>query len=495
MIHRLLVLIVALFAVPAIGSEPPDLQDLPRELVEELSPAQRFHFMRALQRIRAPACDGTLAECVKDATDLARQASALAKEGKDSDAIVAQVRLADMPPPAVEVRAEAPAPRTLFKVPVGKSHARGSASAPVTIVAFSDYQCPFCSRAESTLSRLRQAYGDKLRIVAKHNPLPFHPRARPAALAALAAGRQGKYWEMHDRLFEDRNTLEDADLEAHAKAIGLNLKRFRKDLKDPKLAKMIEEDQALAQKLGAHGTPTFFINGWQLTGAQPEANFRELIDEALAGAEAVRARGVPADKVYAAIIADGVEGVAKPALKESVVVDFANPREAPSRGPANAKVVITMWTDFQCPFCARSQATLREIEKHYGKKVRIVVRHQPLPFHENAKRAALASMAAHEQGKFWAFHDLLYANQRELDDASLEKWAAQAGLDLGRFKAAIESGRYEAYVEADSKAGTDIGANGTPTFFINGHQLVGAQPFAAFQSVIDEELAKPKGRK
>ncbi|MGA9522467.1 MAG: thioredoxin domain-containing protein, partial [Myxococcaceae bacterium] len=473
MFPRLLLLAAALVTAPALGGEPPTLQDVPHEWVKDLSPAQRFHFMRALQRIRAPGCDGTLAECVRDATALARKAAELAGQGKDSAAIVEQVRLPPTPKPA----AEAPAPREVFKVPVGDSFVRGSAKASVTLVAFTDYQCPFCKRAERTVAALQEAYGDKVRVVVKHNPLPFHLRAEPTALAALAAGRQQKFWEMHDRLFADTDSkLEDADLEAHAKAIGLNLKRFRRDLKDPKLAKVIDEDQSLAADLGANGTPTFFINGWMLAGAQPEEKFRELIEAALVEAEKVRADGVPATALYEVIIAKGVERVPKSAPQEPVFVDIENPAEAPSRGPANAKVVITMWTDFECPFCNRSQATLKALEKQYGKKLRIVVRHQPLPFHPNAKHAAEASMAAHEQGKFWAFHDLLFENQRELDPESLEKWAKKAGLDLARFNAALESGRYRVYVETDSKAGNDVGAEGTPTFFINSRKIVGAMP-------------------
>jgi protein-disulfide isomerase len=122
--------------------------------------------------------------------------------------------------------------------------------------------------------------------------------------------------------------------------------------------------------------------------------------------------------------------------------------------------------------------------------VKVVFRHQPLPFHNNAKIAAEASMAAHDQGKFWQMHDKLFANQQALERASLEKYASELGLDMGKFKAALDSGKFTKRVEADSAAGAAVGANGTPTFFINGREFVGAQPFESFKNIIDEEVKK-----
>jgi protein-disulfide isomerase len=120
----------------------------------------------------------------------------------------------------------------------------------------------------------------------------------------------------------------------------------------------------------------------------------------------------------------------------------------------------------------------------------VAFKHQPLPNHPNAKLAAAASLAAHEQGKFWEFHDLLFANQRQLDRASLEGYAKQLGLNEARFKAALDSGKYDAQVTADSAEGARVGASATPTFFINGRPVVGAMPIDHFRRIIDEELKK-----
>jgi protein-disulfide isomerase len=384
---------------------------------------------------------------------------------------------------------------TVFKVPIDGSPAQGSADALVTLVEFSDYQCPFCSRANTTVEQLRKDYGSKLRVVMKENPLSFHPRAKPAAMAALAAGEQGKYWEMHDQLFANNKALEDADLEKYAKESGLDLTRWKADLSNPRLSALIDRDQALASKLGANGTPAFFINGRFLSGAQPADNFKAIIDEELGKAEALTRSGTPASQVYAAILAKGVEAAParnnnQPEAPAQAYRKVDVPADAPSFGPKNAKVTIVEWSDFQCPFCSRVGPTLKQIKETYAKDVRVVFRHQPLPFHQNAKIAAEASMAAHEQGKFWEMHDKLFGNQNALERASLERYAQELGLNVDQFKAALDSGKFRAKVEADAAAGTAVGANGTPTFFVNGREFVGAQPFESFKKIIEEEKVR-----
>jgi len=387
---------------------------------------------------------------------------------------------------------------TTFRVPLEESPSKGAATALVTLVEFSDYQCPFCSRGHNTVVQLQKDYGEKLRVVMKQNPLSFHNRAKPAALAALAAGEQGKYWEMHDKMFANQQGLEDSNLEQYAREIGLNVEKWKADMQSPKFQAQIDKEQALATSLGATGTPAFFINGKKLSGAQPIDNFKRIIDAELGKAQEMVKAGTPADQVYARIIEKGVtappaapqqpQQPAAPAPAAIRKVDV--PDDTPVRGPKAAKVTIVAWSDFQCPFCSRVVPTMKQIEDTYAKDVRIAFRHQPLPFHNNAKIAAEASMAAHEQGKFWPMHDKLFANQQALDRASIERYAQELGLDMGKFKAALDSNKFAKKVEADSADGMAVGANGTPTFFINGREFVGAQPFEAFKGMIDEEIKK-----
>ena len=169
-----------------------------------------------------------------------------------------------------------------YNVPLGESHTKGGDDALVTIVEWSDFQCPYCSRVGPTLDQLSKTYGDKVRVAFKHNPLGFHQRALPAALAAEAAGKQGKFWEMHDKLFANQKDLTDENFEAWAKELGLDVGQFKKDMADPKLKEKITSDQKVGAPIGVTGTPAFFINGRPLEGAQPFDAFKRIIDEELA---------------------------------------------------------------------------------------------------------------------------------------------------------------------------------------------------------------------
>ena len=175
-----------------------------------------------------------------------------------------------------------------------------------------------------------------------------------------------------------------------------------------------------------------------------------------------------------------------PLKAPKVAVDI--PAHSPTKGPANAPVTIVEFSEFQCPFCSRGANTVRDVLKEYEGKVRVVFRHKPLDFHKEAPLASEASMAANEQGKFWEYHDKLFANQKALFRSDLDKYAQEVGLDLEKFKSALDSRKYKSVVQQDEAYGGKIGVGGTPTFFINGRKLVGAQPITEFKKVIDFEL-------
>ena len=159
----------------------------------------------------------------------------------------------------------------------------GNAKAPVTLIEFSDYQCPYCGRVEPTLKRLRAAYGDKLRFVWKDFPLTqIHPLAFKAGEAAHCAGDQGKYWELHDVLFSKQTELQIDDLKRHALTLGLNADTFNQCLDSSKYAERVRDGVSEGGQLGVNSTPTIFINGRRLSGAQPYEAFAAIIDEELA---------------------------------------------------------------------------------------------------------------------------------------------------------------------------------------------------------------------
>ena len=162
---------------------------------------------------------------------------------------------------------------------------KGLDTALVTIVEISDFQCPFCSRVGPTVKQLVEAYPQDVRVVWANNPLPFHDKAKPAAKAAMAAHRQGKFWEMHDKLFANQGALSEENYRKWAGEIGLDLAKFAADMTDAAIEKQIDREQKVANALGARGTPAFFINGKLLSGAQPYDAFKREVDAALAGAK------------------------------------------------------------------------------------------------------------------------------------------------------------------------------------------------------------------
>jgi protein-disulfide isomerase len=221
---------------------------------------------------------GLLSACVSraDIEDLKKtQADILAKLDKMEKAAPA-VRPAAPPAPP-----PGPDPSKTYAVAVDGSAASGPEDAWVTVIEFSDFQCPFCERASKTMTELREQYGNDLRLVFKHNPLPFHSRAVPAALAAECARDQNKFWPMHDKLFLSTQALADSDFEGYAKGLGLDAKKFKVCLTTQKHKKRIDDDQAQARNFGARGTPTFFVNGHFISGAQRIETFKTLIDAEL----------------------------------------------------------------------------------------------------------------------------------------------------------------------------------------------------------------------
>jgi protein-disulfide isomerase len=172
-------------------------------------------------------------------------------------------------------------PKMNIQVDVGQAPWTGGEKAKVTIVEFSDFQCPFCSKGAKVVSEIKKKYGNKVKIAFKHFPLPMHNDAGPASEASMCVNEQGKFWKYHDVLFENQSKLTPADLEAHAKTAGADVKKFKECFDSKKYADFVKQDLAYGEKLGIRSTPTFVINGQLLSGALPLEQFSEIIDEEL----------------------------------------------------------------------------------------------------------------------------------------------------------------------------------------------------------------------
>jgi protein-disulfide isomerase len=305
---------------------------------------------------------------------------------------------------------------------------------------------------------------------------------------------------MHDKIFANQQTLDRPTYEKYAGELGLNMGKFKAALDAEKGKDGIQADAAAGGKIGARGTPAFFINGKFLSGAQPFEAFKAKIDVELKNAEALVAKGTPKAKVYDAIMKEakgdvpaapaGQAAEAEKTPDQDQTVFKVEAGDSQSKGPKNAPITMVIFSDFQCPFCKRVEPTLTQIEKEYGGKVRQVWKNYPLPFHNNAEPAAEAAMAAAAQGKFWEMHDKLFANNTALDRPSLEKYAQDMGLNMAKFKADLDGSKYKSVIESETKEGQAVGVNGTPAVFINGRKISGAYPFDMFKKITDEELAK-----
>ena len=208
----------------------------------------------------------------------------LASMREEIATVAAAVKAQPAPQPAAPTRPTArrgPDPNQRYSVNVKGSPAKGPDAAKVTVVEFSDFQCPFCSRVNPTMARIHEDYGDDVRIVFKHLPLRIHPKAPAAHAAAEAAHSQGRFWEMHDAIFADQAGMSPERYREYAEKIGLDLDRYDRDLEAGDVQKRVSGDSAEAEKLGVTGTPAFFVNGRFLSGAQPYESFKRLIDAEL----------------------------------------------------------------------------------------------------------------------------------------------------------------------------------------------------------------------
>ncbi|MGE0325049.1 MAG: DsbA family protein [Polyangiaceae bacterium] len=385
----------------------------------------------------------------------------------------------------------------------------GNPDALVTIVQFSDFQCPFCTRVEPTITKIKQDYGkENVRIVWMNMPLPFHQNARPAADAAQTVYKLGgndAFWKFHEKAFANQQALNDANYEAWAGEAGVDVNKFKAAMAAKTYSAAVDKQMEIAKANGANGTPAFRINGVTLSGAQPYEKFKEVIDAQLAEAKKLVASGVKRADVYPKLVAqnakaaptapDAPKKAERPEEDDKTVWKVPVEAHNPIKGAKDALVTIVIFSDYQCPFCKRVEDTMSQVEKTYGDDVRVVWKDNPLPFHPRAKPASvLARVAMEKKGNagYWAAHAALFESQPKLEDADLEAIAQKLGISWADVQKAIESGKYDKAIQADLELGQDVGARGTPHFFINGRRLSGAQPFEKFKSLIDEELGKAK---
>ncbi|HEU5077170.1 MAG TPA: thioredoxin domain-containing protein [Polyangiaceae bacterium] len=390
--------------------------------------------------------------------------------------------------------------RTVYRVPVDGSPAIGPDDAVVTIVEFSEFQCPFCRRVRPTLDKLRERFPNDVRVVFKHLPLPFHEHALPAARVSAEVFRtRGNvaFWEAAHELFE--GDLGDTQLIGAAARAGLPEAQARLALTGEAGQALVDADLNLAEDLQVRGTPHFFINGRRLAGARPYEEFEGMvlaaISEARQALESPAAASVTPASYYAHLM-QNADPLAGPKQLNDPVPEAGRP----SWGPERAPVVLHAFSDFECTFCARVEPTLAELLRLYPKELKIVWHNLPLPFHQNARAAAAAALEAHAQrgnAGFHKMHDLLFASHASqagpaLGADDLRRYATQLGLDLARFDEALARGRHDAAIDADIASANALGIDGTPGFVVGSWLTTGARPLRYLRALVDRSLAESR---
>jgi protein-disulfide isomerase len=356
----------------------------------------------------------------------------------------------------------------------------GDPNAPVTIVEYTDYQCPFCQRhVQETMPGILSDMIDTGRVhyVLKDLPLDnLHPEARTAALVARCAGEQDAYWPMHDAIFAETQSWSGqgeaaADLLISlASSLNLDEEDLNACVEEKRYADEIQANIDEANSMGASATPYFFINGMPIPGAQPYELFFYAVGLAEEG-----------------MLADAFE-TGEPDVSESF-----------SMGDPDAPVVIIEYTDFQCPYCSRHfEQTFSQIKENFVDEglVYYIFKDFPLTnIHPQAVKAAEAARCAGEQDFYLQMHGKLFSSQSEWSGNSNASevfitYAEDLGLDTDSFASCLESGQYEAAVMEDLDEGSQLGVNGTPAFFINGYSMSGAQPYQIFEQAINQFLAE-----
>ncbi|PNU20138.1 disulfide bond formation protein DsbA [Geothermobacter hydrogeniphilus] len=242
-----------------------DLPEAARQVV--ISPGGRSYFVLGAEKLYLYSIDGRQIGSVEIGSDVAGITP-------QSDGLVLLYRKGKQ-------RVEYLSLDVIQQIDTTDSPVRGNLDAPVTIIVFDDFQCPYCARLAPTLKKVQANNPQNVRMVLKNFPLSMHRYARAAAIAAEAAGRQGKFWEMHDQLFANYNQLNEQKIDDLARQIGLDMKRFNKDRKDAAIQAAISRDQEQGSALGVRGTPTVFING-RLLRDRSERGFQQMIEQELA---------------------------------------------------------------------------------------------------------------------------------------------------------------------------------------------------------------------
>jgi protein-disulfide isomerase len=382
-----------------------------------------------------------------------------------------------------------------FLVPVGNSPVFGSSEAPVTVVMFTDFECPFCKRADETIQALQKKYGNALRVVFKHLPLPFHQSARPAALVAEAVHQKSgsrAFFDASGEIFATSPNLGLHELTLIGQKHGLTEKEVKDAVEEHNLLlnDRLEEDRILADDVLARGTPHFFINGKRLSGARPRGHFEALIEYELERARSTLSTGGSKADVYETL----QKGAISPGAPQKLSGELPENGQ-PTRGKPNARIRVHVFSDFECPYCKLGEENLALLAKEYPDDLLFVWHDLPLPFHERALPAARAARYAYKKlgnNGFWQMHAALFnlnSDSIAISDEEILEHGNRLGLNADELMKSISDESTDSGIERDIALAESLDINGTPAYVIGGYIVTGARPLNHLVRVVKLALA------
>lgn len=327
----------------------------------------------------------------------------------------------------------------------------------VTIEVYSDFQCPYCKKFAPAVREVESKGVDGIqsKVEFKHFPLSFHPFAQLAAQAAAAAAEQGKFWEMHDLLFENQTALRRDDLLQYAQMLRLDLARFTRDLDSDRIRQKIEADKEEGAAKKVQGTPTFFVNGKEYSGTRSP-----------------------------------VELVALIKTEEGRRVALAEISDASlSKGPVGAPVTIEFFADLESPVSRSANYVLEELMPKFPGQVRLLFRNFPLSFHAQAALVHDAAMAAAREGHFWEMANYVFDHQDAVREQDLIAYAGHLGIDPVKFAETIQKRKYTPRVDADVVDGFQRGLRGSPVIFVDNRRIDGVPSLEVLTQYVSAALA------
>lgn len=384
-----------------------------------------------------------------------------------------------------------------YNVSITNAPSEGPDDAALTIVNFSDLQCPFSQKTYRLIKSAQKKYPENIRHVYRHFPLNFHDSALPAARAAAAAYLQRKFWEMHDHLIEEELLKSFEYYYDMAKEEGLNLKKFKSDYYSAEVTRIIDHDRAQGARFGVTGTPTLFFNGLRVVGIS-ENRFRKLLKQELKKGREIKKNN---KNVYAETAGHGAERYTIPKKPPPEIPHdiFAVPipKSAFTEGPDGSAVTIIFFFDMQCPMSRMTSRILKKLQEKFSGKLRIVYVHNPRDFHIHSEKAARAVEAAENQGKFIDMYEKLFEDQslwKTFDEKAffdyLERTVNPMDMSFSRFMKDFEGERVKKALKTHKDTALNAGVRKTPLTFINGRMIPVPGPESIFSKVIKEEFFK-----